>query len=323
MARCLVVAQRADPTNMKRNTAPKLKPTAAQEKAAVAVREYMKKHHLQIECDEVESDAHFAPNQQISISVSERDGAGYESPSMQLLERMRTHTLALRELSPLIYTSVESVDEWRTVTARIRVKRRQPRPTEVKNLLDLVKDRMPESITQHKCVRRLSRHHTNDLDGVVVISTTVLDRYQAQRDVYFGWRTEGSEAKGWTLLVRLGQREIRRKATYKKLTATIVLQLLDKLLRKLSDPLDVMGWRIRALVGKDYVLNASKRQPEDFYSFSVLDATKKKVVSSRGCTHVEFTNEYNGKCITLAVGELLPDELLAAIGAVGKEMIAD
>ena len=279
------------------------KPTAKQESAANAARNYLRQRGG-IEEDVINDD-----KRHIELSTSYRDGAGDDEPSDAIRRQVAAHVQALRALSPLLYVSTEEIDEWVHLTVRVKEKPRKEKPELMKDLAKVVLDRLPESVSKHPKSRFIGQEYSRHYCGTIAVLTEVTYTY-GKRSVRLGWQLDGDTTNGWTLRVEWGAHKIVRPAKFKKLTPAIVLEQFDKLLSELSDPLDAMGWTINVLVNGDYVKNLSGRVREDFPLYTVTDKAQTTVVSCRQGTHVEFINNYSGKTIKVAVGEPLPPEVL-------------
>jgi hypothetical protein len=279
------------------------KPTSKQEFAANAARNYLRQR------GGVEEDAINEEKQCIEIGTSYRESAGDDEPSEQLRKEVAAHVKALRELSPLVYVSTEEIDEWIHLTARVKDKPRKDKPELMKDLAKVVLDRLPESVSKHPKSRFIGQEYSRNYCGTIAVLTEVTYTY-GKRSVRLGWQLDGDTTNGWKLRVEWGDHRIVRPAKFKKLTPATVLDQFDKLLARLEDPLGAMGWTINVLINGDYIKNLSGRVRESFDLYTVTDKARTVVVSCRQGTHVEFTNNYSGKTIKVAVGEPLPAEVL-------------
>lgn len=282
----------------------KFKPSAKQEGAATLVRDYLRRR-----CGSVESDEVNEEKQCIEIGLSYRDSAGDDEPTAAIRNEVAGHANALLALSSFVYVTTEAIDEWMHLMVRVKDKPRKDKPALTKDLTKAVFEALPVSVTKHPKARFISQHFARGKDGAIEVMTHVSYRH-GRRSAWLYWVLEGDTTQGWSLRVEWGDHRIVRPAKFKKLTPATVLDQFDKLLARLEDPLDAMGWTINVLINGDYIKNLSGRVRESFDLYTVTDKARTVVVSCRQGTHVEFTNNYSGKTIKVAVGEPLPPEVL-------------
>jgi len=178
----------------------------------------------------------------VRLYVTDRHSAGDEHPPKTMMDYFHNVADEVRKVSPLAYVVVSQVDEWATMTVRVRVKPRQPQPALAKDLGKEIIAKLPESIRLDNRVTYVGLDHSIHHLGCVAVKTTKEGRYDFHW-LRLYWDLEGNLVDGWRLKVQWGEHTIERPAKFKKLTAGIILQQLAILIGQLIDPLDGGDWR--------------------------------------------------------------------------------
>lgn len=281
-------------------------PSAAQQKAAEAVRDYFRKNRISIEEDDVEEG-------NIRLFITYRDDRDVldEEPGPATIALRERITKDLRELSTLVYVASEYVDEWLHLHATIRRSPRKPKPDQVKNLLESVKAGVPDVISNHQRVRGSGVHYfRNEPSGIEFwtdVSSRIGDRRAALR-----WDLVGNSVDGWNLVLHWGVHRYERPARFKKLTAKIILAALGEILNRLTDPLDCFGYTIQARdADGTFAVDklTAKRLRAEFSSWQVLDRDGVTLRMRGQINRYVFVNNLNGRVVEAAAGQPMPEEV--------------
>ena len=275
-----------------------------QQKAAEAVRSYMRSKHLGIEEDEVDASG------VVHLGTSDRRSAGDDDPPPELVDSMRAHAKAIRALSPYAFAGIETIDEWVHLNVKVKNQIRKDKPETVDKLSELLKARFPDTISKHPQVLSIYHETPHGYGGRLQVKTSIEGRYD-KRTITFGWALRGDTTAGWTLVVDWGVHSITRPATFKKLTPTIVLKQLYTLICALPAPLDALGWTINVRTPSGYVMTGNGKHAEDFGLWQVADNRTRLLKSSRSdATDVLFINNYERTTtLTVSIGLEVPKEV--------------
>ena len=279
-------------------------PNKTQQKVAEQVRAYLKPR-LGIDDDEVGSDG------TIRLTASDRRSAGDDEPAPEVIASMRAHAKALRALSPYVFVSTEHVDEWVHLSVLVKTVTRKDRPeTAAQEINCGLKAKFPEAVSKHPKTHSIDINMPYGFDGRLTVETRVEGPY-GRRTVDLGWKLLGDSTEGWVLSVKWGEHKITRPATFKKLTAGIILKQLETLLARLKDPLDAMGWTVNVQAPDGFMMTGKRRQC--FGLFQVLDGEtgemKSPVWADKRDLTILLINNFSGKEIRVGVGQPIPEEV--------------
>lgn len=282
-----------------------MKPLTAGQKAAVEkVRAYLKAARLTPEDDETRNDGTHV------FTVADRDDrdVGEESPGKDIREQFAGYVKALRELSPLAFVGTECVDEWVHLTVTIRPTPRKVKPEEIPRLTDKMMEQLPESILRHPRVTKVFRHVYRDRGSGVEVRTDIPSPI-GKRSAVLEWAFTGSSIDGWVLTMRWGVHFCSRPATFKKLTPKILLDMLDRILQRLDDPLDCLGWTIEATNENGSFLRRPGGSHRATFWEAEVTTSVGNVRCPPGASSVVWTNLLTGQSAYLNGGEKIPDNL--------------
>jgi hypothetical protein len=275
----------------------KTKTANAQADAEKAVRHYIGCQGLDIEDDEAHTDG------TVTIHVSARDerDIAAESPSKEMRDSMSAHVKALRELSDLVYVTMDTCDEWVNLSVAIRSTPRKKRPAEISNLAQKVMESLPLGILHHPRVTSVCRGYTRGVADGVEVRTNIASPI-GKRSAMLSWSLLGDSLIGWRLRVCWGDHEASRPAAFQKLTPKIILSELDRILTLLDDPLDCLGYTIHVRDGGKFLMNFSgqARRTFQYYEVGKEDLSVKPPKPGQ---IVMATNNYNGITMDYREGE--------------------
>jgi hypothetical protein len=281
-----------------------MKITKAQKGAEKLVRDYLTNKRLGTEYVDACSDG-------IRIDVSHRFESDIydELPCNEILKMMAEVVKDLRQLSPLVYVTQDTCDEWVNLTITIRDTRRKTRPADITNLTEKVIQGLPAHISAHPVVTGVhKRYYRCEQDGVEV--RTNLPSPIGKRVAALTWELRGDSLQGWTLVTRWGVHKATRSAGFKKLTPKIILTELDRITAMLSDPMDCLGHVIN--VKNDdgaFALTGNRRDRQTFAEYTVLSQDKSLIQGQHHGKNILFTNNLTGAETLLRDGDVCPEHL--------------
>jgi hypothetical protein len=279
--------------------------TKAQEEAERLARDYIGRHGLGLEDDEVQADG------TVTLHTSNRDERDIQDgyPNVDMRNGFAKHVEALRALSPLIYVFCKYVDEWVNLTVTIRSTPRKPRPSEIPKLVEKVIDGLPDEITQRPQVTHVWPHSYQGRSSGVEVRTNIpspIGRWSA----VLTWDLDGDTMNGWELVVQWGDHTARRPAEFKKLTPKIILAELARITAKLDDPLNCLGHTINVR-GEDgcFLMTGNGQERRTYTNYNVTARGEAKIQMPDSWKVAVFTNNFTHEVTELHPGDPLPEHL--------------
>lgn len=276
-----------------------------QKGAEKLVREYLNQKRLDIEDEDLGGAG------LVTIHVTHRDESDIydEAPGADILTMMSGVVRDLRQLSPLVYVTWDTCDEWVNLTITIRSTPRKSKPAEITNLIEKVIQGMPVEISDHPVVTGISkRYYRCEAEGVEV--RTNIAGPVGNRTATLTWELTGDSVNGWILITKWGTHKATRPATFKKLTPKIILGELDRITAMLADPLNCLGHVINVKNDEGvFAMTGNRKHRLTFAAYAVMSEDERYIRGQHQGNNVLFINNLTGEQTWLRTGDEIPEHL--------------
>jgi len=290
--------------------------TKQQKEVAKKVESYLESKRLALDDKEIKSDPQDSAKDMAHYYVSDRESAGDDAPSVELVKQFQEYRKDLRDISPLVYVSLGSTDEWVTMTINVRRKPRKEKPLIQPSIVKLTIARLEDMFAEEERVSFISQGSSyGRYDGMVSIKTTAHGLY----DNYvldLTWTIQGDTYNGWNLVITWGNHKWTTQAKFKSLTAAMLFTRAKKLIKQLRDPLDGGEWRnhIKTENGS-YKMNRRGEDREWIDSWTLQNSPRNgdpaTVKLPQGYVMLERVNVVTGERVVVHQDDLWPTQTRA------------